>query len=195
MTGRLGDVEEHWPVLDTRDIHRDDWVVALRQDTITRPEGGEPFGRLVIEHPGAAIVFAIDEEHRVLVQSQYRHAVGRRLVQLPAGVLDHPGESPLDVAKRELQEEAEYAAASWTPLLSYFVSPGMTEQQFHIFLARDLSQVGRGDFELRHEELDLVVEWVRFTDLLDDVVAGRVHDGGLVSAVLAYNVMSRRGAV
>jgi 8-oxo-dGDP phosphatase len=187
------DAPESWPVVSSRDLHRDDWVVALRQDRITRPEGGEPFNRLVIEHPGAAIVLAVDDEHRVLVQSQYRHAVQQRMVQLPAGVLDHPGESPLEVAKRELREEAEYAAASWTPMLSYAVSPGMTEQTFHLFLARDLTPASRGDFELRHEELDLVTEWVRFTDLLDDVVSGRVRDGGLVTAVLAYNVMSRRG--
>lgn len=192
---QLHDSEESWPVLGSRDIHRDDWVVGVRMDTITRPEGGEPFDRLVIEHPGAAIVLAIDDEHRVLVQTQYRHAVGRRLYQLPAGVLDEPGESPLDVAKRELQEETEYAAAEWTPLISYYVSPGTTEQQFHIFLARGLTHVGRGDFELHHEELDLVVEWARFTDLLDDVTSGRLHDGGLVTAVLAYNVMSRRGVV
>ncbi|MFT4286898.1 NUDIX domain-containing protein [Nocardioides sp.] len=193
MSEPAQDVEESWPVLGSRDIHRDSWVVAMRQDTITRPEGGEPFDRLVVEHPGAAIVLAIDDEHRVLVQRQYRHAVGMRLYQLPAGVLDEPGESPLEVAQRELREEAEYAAASWTPLLDYFVSPGFTNQRFHLFLARDLSRVGRGDFEPHHEELDLVAEWIRFTDLLDDVTSGRVRDGGLVTAVLAYNVKSRRG--
>jgi len=189
----IRDTDESWPVLSSRDIHRDDWVVAVREDTITRPEGGEPFDRLVVEHPGAAMVLAIDDEHRVLVLSQYRHPVRERVYQLPAGVLDEPGESPLEVAKRELREEAEYAAASWTPLISYLVSPGFTDQRFHVFLARELSHVGRGDFELEHEEMDLVTEWVRFTDLLDDVTAGRVEDGGLVTAVLAYNVKSRRG--
>lgn len=189
------DHEEHWPVLSSSDVHRDDWVVTVRKETLTRPEGGDSFERLVIGHPGAAIVFAIDDDHQVLVQSQYRHAVGRHLVQLPAGVLDHEGESPLEVAQRELREEAEYAAASWTPLLSYYVSPGMSDQMFHLFLARDLTPAPRGDFVLQHEELDLVTRWVRFTELLDDVVQGRVRDGGLVAAVLAYNVMSRRGDV
>ncbi|MFT4263714.1 MAG: NUDIX hydrolase [Nocardioides sp.] len=191
----VADQPESWPVVATRDVHRDDWVVAVRQDTITRPEGGEEFTRLVVEHPGAAIVLAIDEEHQVLVLSQYRHAVQSRVVQLPAGVLDEEGEEPLDVARRELQEEAGYAAADWTPLLSYSVSPGNTDQRFHLFLARGLTEVGRGDFELRHEELDLVPTWVPFVQLLDDVVSGRVQDGGLVTAVLAYNVMSRRGSV
>lgn len=192
---RLADRDESWPVVATRQIHRDDWVVGLRADLVTRPEGGEPFERLVVEHPGAAVVFAIDDEHRVLVQSQYRHAVSRRLWQLPAGVLDHPGESPLEVAVRELREEAEYAASDWTPLIDYYATPGMSEQMFHIFLARGLSPAGRGDFVLEHEELDLVTSWVPFVDLLDDVVSGRVQDGGLVAAVLAYNVMSRRGVV
>ncbi|CAN5227875.1 MAG: NUDIX domain-containing protein [Nocardioides sp.] len=192
---QLVDRDESWPVISTRQIHRDDWVVGVRADRVTRPEGGEPFERLVVEHPGAAVVFAIDDEHRVLVQSQYRHAVSRHLWQLPAGVLDHPGESPLEVAVRELREEAEYAATDWTPLLSYYVTPGMSEQMFHLFVARGLSQVGRGDFVLEHEELDLVTSWVPFVELLDDVVSGRVQDGGLVTAVLAYNVMSRRGVL
>jgi 8-oxo-dGDP phosphatase len=192
MSAITGDVPESWPVLSS-EVPFSEWVVSVRKDVITRPEGGESFSRVVVDHPGAAIVLALDDEHRVLVLRQYRHGVQHRMVQLPAGVIDEPGEDPLEVAQRELREEAEYAAASWTPLLSYFVSPGITNERFHVFLARELTPAPRGDFELRHEEADLVTEWVRFTDLLDDVVSGRVHDGGLISAVLAYNVMARRG--
>lgn len=192
MSANTMDAPESWPVVSS-EVPFSEWVVDVRKDVITRPEGGEEFSRLVIDHPGAAIVFALDDERRVLVLRQYRHSVQHRMVQLPAGVLDEPGEDPLDVAKRELREEAEYAAASWTPMLDYFVSPGITNERYSLFLARDLSPAPRGDFELQHEEADLEVEWVRFTDLLDDVVAGRVRDGALVNAVLAYNVMARRG--
>ncbi|UDY25267.1 NUDIX domain-containing protein [Nocardioides sp. Kera G14] len=191
----VSDRDESWPVLGTTTIHKDDWVVGVRKDEITRPEGGDPFERLIVTHPGAAMVLAVDDEHRVLVISQYRHAVGKRMIQLPAGVIDHEGEDPLDTAKRELQEEAEYAAERWDHLVSYNTSPGLTDERFHIYLARGLSPAPRGDFEMLHEEADLTTEWVQFTELLDDVVSGRVNDGALITGVLAYNVMSRRGVV
>ncbi|WP_300683012.1 NUDIX hydrolase [Nocardioides sp.] len=192
MSANPMDVPESWPVLSSEVVFSE-WVIDVRKDVITRPEGGESFSRLVVDHPGAAIVFALDDEFRVLVLRQYRHGVQHRMVQLPAGVIDGAGEDPLDVAQRELREEAQFAAASWTPMLDYFVSPGITNERYSLFLARDLTPVDRGDFELQHEEIDLVPEWIRFVDLLDDVVSGRVRDGALINAVLAYNVMSRRG--
>lgn len=189
----LRDVPESWPVVATRDIHRDGWVVALRADDITLPQGGEPFERLVVEHPGAAIAFAVDDEERALVMTQYRHAVRQRIVQLPAGLIDAEGEDPLDVAQRELREEAEYAATDWRPLASYLVSPGITDERYHIYLARGLSQASRGDFELEHEELEITTAWVPVGELLDAVFDGRLSDGALTAAVLAYDVRKRRG--
>ncbi|WP_231123760.1 NUDIX hydrolase [Nocardioides sambongensis] len=89
----FADRPESWPVLGSEDLHRDSWVVALRSDLMTRPnaDGEAPFRRLVLEHPGAAVVLAIDEEDRVLCLAQYRHPAQHRLVELPAGVCDHPG--------------------------------------------------------------------------------------------------------
>ena len=94
---RLEDVEESWPVVRSRDLHRDDWVMALREDLITSPAhpDGEPFRRLVLEHPGASIVLAVDDEEQVVCLSQYRHAARRRFVELPAGLCDADGEDPL----------------------------------------------------------------------------------------------------
>ena len=96
------DIPESWPVVSSEDIHRDGWVVALRSDRINRPghEDEEPFRRLVVEHPGASVVLALDEEERALVITQYRHPAKRRFVELPAGLIDYPGEDPLDVAVR-----------------------------------------------------------------------------------------------
>lgn len=189
----LRDTPETWPVVSTRDIHRDAWVVAVRADEITRPEGGKPFERLVVEHPGAAIAFAVDDQERALVMTQYRHAVGLRIVQLPAGLIDAEGEEAIDVARRELREEAEYAASEWVPLASYLVSPGITNERYHLFLARGLSREGRGDFELAHEELDMQTAWVPVEELLGAVLAGELSDGALTAAVLAYDARKRRG--
>lgn len=191
----LKDVPTSWPVVGTRDIHRDDWVVAVREDQVTMPGGGEPFGRLVIEHPGAVAVLAIDDQDRVLVVRQYRHAVQTVVVEIPAGLLDAEGESPLVTAQRELQEEGGYAATDWTHLLTTLVSPGMTSQIFHFFLARGLTEVGHGDFVHEHEEALMTREWVPFEELLDAVLRGDARNGATATAMLTYAVKQQRGEI
>ncbi len=181
----LADVEESWPVTSSTDLHRDDWVVALRADRIRRPgSDGPDFRRLVLEHPGAVIVLAIDDQERVCCLAQYRHPAGRRFVELPAGLCDAPGEEPLTVAQRELQEEAGLRAGSWTHLTSAYSSPGLSAELMHYFLARDLSPVDRGDFDLEHEEADMRLFWAPFADLYAAALAGRLRDAPLVLAVL-----------
>lgn len=193
----LADRPESWPVVSSRDLHRDDWVMALRSDTLRRP--GAPaaegdFSRLVLEHPGAVIVLALDDQDRVLCLEQYRHAAQRRFVELPAGLCDVEGEDPERVARRELVEEAGLDAGEWTYLTRAYSSPGITSEVMHFFLARDLRPVERGDFTPTHEEADMVTRWVAFDDLLDAVLAGRVTDGPLVTAVLLARVRGLAGA-
>ena len=182
----LGDVAESWPVVRSEDLHRDDWVVALRADYVTSPShpDGEPFRRLVLEHPGAAVVLAVDDDEQVVCVSQYRHPAQRRFVELPAGLCDTDGEDPLEVAKRELQEEALLSAEDWTHLRSTYSSPGISAERIHYYLARGLRDASRGDFELEHEEADMHVFRVPFADLLAAVMDGRVTDAPVIIAVL-----------
>ncbi|MBZ5734131.1 NUDIX hydrolase [Nocardioides sp. TRM66260-LWL] len=190
----LHDEDVAWPVEETQDLHRDGWVVALRADRVRRPGSTEePFRRLVLEHPGAVVVLALDDADRVLVLRQYRHPARVRMVELPAGLLDAAGEAPIDVARRELQEETGHAAAEWAPLLTAFSSPGISEERVHYFLARGVTAVGRGDFELVHEEADMTTGWVPFDELLDAVLDGRTEDGPLAIAVLAHAARRARG--
>lgn len=182
-TPPLEDVAASWPVTASLDLHRDDWVLALRADSLTTPDG-DTARRLVLEHPGAAVVLAVDPDDRVMVLWQYRHAAGRRFVELPAGLLDEPGEEPLAVARRELREEAQLEATSWTHLASTHPSPGITSEVQHLYLARDLRPADRGGFEPRHEEADMATGWVRFEDLYAAALDGRVGDGPVVQAVL-----------
>jgi 8-oxo-dGDP phosphatase len=182
----LTDTAESWPVTSSEDLHRDSWVVALRADVVTTPDGGEGFRRLAIEHPGAAMVMAVDEDERVHVQTQYRHPVQQRLVELPAGLCDVPGEDPLEVARRELLEEAALVATEWTHLLTTWSSPGLTNERMFIYLARGLGAGDRGEFLLEHEEASLTTAWVPYDELLAAVLDGRVADGPVVQAVLAY---------
>ncbi len=190
----LSDTAESWPVVATQDLHRDDWVMALRRDTIRRPGTDETFSRLVLEHPGAAVVLAIDERQRVLCLTQYRHPARRRFVELPAGLIDAVGEDPLDVAKRELREEASYAASTWRHLTSAYSSPGITSEEIHYFLATDLEPADRGDFVLAHEEADMEIHWVPFDELLAAVLDGRVGDAPLLVAVLSAHALGLAGS-
>ncbi|MGA8846986.1 MAG: NUDIX hydrolase [Nocardioides sp.] len=180
----LRDIPEQWPVVGSTYLHRDDWVVSLRADQVQTPDGAIA-RRLTLEHPGAAVVLAVDEDERVFVLHQYRHPVGRRFVEIPAGLCDgEPEEDPLQVAQRELREEAQLQATDWTHLASSYASPGISQEIHHLYLARGLSVADRGDFELHHEEADMTSRWVPFSELYDAVLEGRVADGPVIQCVL-----------
>jgi ADP-ribose pyrophosphatase len=195
-TPELADRDEEWPVESSTDLFRDDWVMALRADTIRRPdhEDGETFERLVLEHPGAVIVLAVDDDDRVLCLRQYRHPARRRFVELPAGLCDVDGEDPLEVAQRELREEAGLAAGEWTHLTSAYSSPGISAEQMHFYLATDLRHVDRGDFVAEHEEAEMETFWAPFDDLRSAVLAGRLTDVPLVVAILMAEARGRATA-
>ncbi len=186
---QIADRPESWPVVSTEDIHRDGWVVALRADQVCAPGAddageGEPFRRLVVEHPGAAIVLAVDDDGQVLCLQQYRHPAQVAFVELPAGLCDEPGEDPLEVAKRELREEVELAADEWVHLASVWASPGISAEQHHLYLARGLTPASRGDFELHAEEAAMEVFRAPFDELHAAVLDGRIADSPIALALL-----------
>ena len=190
----LADEHLSWPVLGTRDIHRDEWVVALREDTVQRPDHpDETFGRLVVEHPGAVVVLALDEQERACCLRQYRHAGRGVFIELPAGLRDKEDEDPQVTAARELQEEAELRAEHWRHLITLFPSAGLNAELHHIYLATGLTHADRGDFVLHAEEAEMEKIWVPIEDLLEAVLDGRVREGPLAAGVLAYDVLKRRG--
>jgi ADP-ribose pyrophosphatase len=124
------------------------------------------------------------------VLRQYRHPSGIRFVELPAGLLDKPGEDPVEAARRELAEEAAVAAEEWTHLNTIHNEPGISDERLEVYLARGLSHVPeRGGFVPEHEEADMSVHWVPFDELLQAVLDRRVTDGPLLTAVLTYAVI------
>jgi ADP-ribose pyrophosphatase len=182
----VADVPESWPVESSEDLYRSALPFALRADRVRRPDhpGDDPFTRVVLEHPGAVVVLAVDEDERVLCLRQYRHPAQRRMLELPAGLLDVEGEEPRAAAARELLEEAGLEADDWTPLVSAYSSPGITTERIHYFLARGLREADRGDFEPAHEEADMETLWVPCPDLLAACLDGRVEDAPVLIAVL-----------
>jgi ADP-ribose pyrophosphatase len=187
MARDLTDAPESWPVVASEDLYRTGWVMALRQDELHAPGDERTFSRLVLEHPGAVIVLALDDQRRVYCLWQYRHPAGRRFVELPAGLLDAGDEQPLDTARRELREEAGLAADRWTHLGTTWSSPGISAEVMHFFLAQDLHEVA-DDFERTHEEADMTGAWVPVDELLRAVLDGRTSDGPLVQALLLAHV-------
>ena len=189
----LADEPSRWLVRESRDIHRDSWVVGLREDVVQRPDHPETLHRLVLEHPGAVVVLAIDSDRRVCCLRQYRHAGGGDFIELPAGLLDKDGEDPAVTAARELREEVELQAEDWRHLLTIYPSAGITTELQHLYLARGLSHADRGDFELRGEEAEMEKFWAPVDELLEAVLVGQVREGPLVAAVLAFDALERRG--
>jgi ADP-ribose pyrophosphatase len=157
-------------------------ILALRVDRVRMP-GGDTAKREVVEHYGAVAVAAVDTDSRVAMIYQYRHALKRRLWELPAGLLDAAHEDPLETAKRELQEEAGLAAGNWRVLLDTASSPGFSDESVRTYLAMGLSQVDRPD--PHDEEADLSQHWFPLEDAAGMVLAGDIVNSTASAGVLA----------
>lgn len=145
---------------------------------------GEELTRDYVDHPGAVAVLALDTAGRVLLIRQYRHAIAHRDWEIPAGLMDLPGEGGLAAAQRELAEEADLAAARWDLLLDIWSSPGGSSEAVRVFLARDLSENERA-FDREGEEAELVLRWEPLDSAADAVLAGDLQNAIAAAAVLA----------
>jgi ADP-ribose pyrophosphatase len=165
-------------------------VWDIRRETFAY--GDSTLTREFMEHPGAVAVLAVDAEDRVLSIQQYRHPIQMRNWELPAGLLDIDGEPPLDAAQRELAEEADLVAAHWESLIMLHTTPGGSDEVIHVFRATGLS-AAPDVFARDSEEADIVLSWVALDSAVDAVLAGRVHNGIFIAAVLAEHARRSRG--
>ena len=165
-------------------------LLTVHRDTVRLPDG-ETSRREWIEHPGAAAVVPLLPDGRVVLVRQFRYPPRREFLEVPAGKLDHDGEAPAELAKRELQEEAGYAAGRLTPLGKTYPCIGYANEVIHLFLAEDLTE---SSLEAEDDEF---VEPVALP--FDEVVAmaerGELLDAKTEVAVLrARAELARRGA-
>ncbi len=165
-------------------------IIAVRRDQVVMP-GGTEAAREIVEHFGAVAVVALDDNGRVALVEQYRHSVGERLLELPAGLLDMHAEDELTCAKRELQEEAGLAADEWGVLVDLVTSPGFAEEAVRVFIARGLTDVDRPEAE--NEEADMGLLWMDLDEAADNALAGTIANSIAVSGILAAARLVARG--
>jgi ADP-ribose pyrophosphatase len=186
----IEDSAESWPVLESR-VLAEGGITAYHEDLVRMIDGTEA-RRQYTTHHGAVGVVALDNAGRMLTLRQYRHPVRRLLWELPAGLLDKPGEHPLEAAKRELYEEAHLQALDWRVLIDYFNSAGTADEATRIFVARGVSPADGEPFAREGEEAGIVARWVPVQDMVERVLDGRVSTSSSVAAVCALQVALTR---
>ncbi len=167
---------------------------AVRTDDVVMPDGTVARRDYQV-HPGSVAVLALDDDDRVLVLNQYRHPVRHKLWEIPAGLLDVPGENPLSAAQRELYEEAHVKADDWRVLVDVYTTPGGCDEAVRVFLARGVTDAEGERFAAEGEELDLTLDRVPVADLLRGVLAGDLHNNCLMLGVLALQAARADGGL
>lgn len=159
-------------------------VIDVYVEDVLLPNG-ETSKREIVKHPGAVAVLAITEENKIVLVRQYRKALERVLVEIPAGKLEK-GEAPLETAKRELEEETGYVCEKMEPLHSFYTSPGFADELVHIFLAKGLTKKSEKQM-LDDDEFVDVLE-VTLEEALKMVEDKQIYDAKTIYALLYWQL-------
>lgn len=163
-------------------------VIHLHLDDILLPDGKIGF-REYCTHNGAVCVIPLDSDGNVICVRQYRYAIGKPLLEIPAGKLDSPEENPDDAVRRELREETGASSEKITYLGLYYGSPALLNEKIYMYLAEDLSF---GDSSPDEDEFLEVIR-IPLKKMVDMVLSGEIEDGKTQSAVLrAQAILDRR---
>lgn len=156
-------------------------VITVTVDDVTLPNSHRA-SLEIIHHPGGAAIVALDDERRVCLLRQHRHAVGGYLWELPAGKLE-PNEPPMTTAQRELVEEAGREAQKWESLGVCTPSPGVLREVVHLYLATGLKVAPSAPESAEVFE----VHWVPIAEAHQWVLEGKINDAktalGLIRAL------------
>jgi ADP-ribose pyrophosphatase len=163
-------------------------LLKVYRDRVRLPDGGES-DREWIDHPGAAAVVPMLDDGRVILIRQFRYPVGREFIEVPAGKLDFKNEPPLDVARRELEEETGWRAGALTELGAYHMAIGYCNEVIHCYLATELEHVGSN---LDSDEF-LEVLFVPFDEALEMTGDGRITDVKTAVALMRAGTLLEEG--
>lgn len=170
---------------ETRDVRvAYEGYSTVRLETVALPNGEETT-REVVEHGDAVAMVPVTDDGEVLLLRQYRQALRGYILEVPAGKLDVPGESPAAAAARELREEVQREARDWRWLTTFHNSAGWCTEQTHVYLATGLSVTDLPDgFQLEAEEADMEIVALPLTACLEMVRRGDVTDAKTIVGLL-----------
>ncbi|MBV8070203.1 MAG: NUDIX hydrolase [Acidobacteriaceae bacterium] len=166
-------------IISSREILKSK-LFTIVEEVAHDPDGFE-IHRSIVRHPGSAVMMAVDDAERILLVKQYRLPAEAYLWELPAGRLD-PGESPIEAAKRELQEETGYQAKRWDELASFWASPGYVSERMTVFLAQELTA---GKPQAMEDER-IEVRWFDRQHVADMIHNGEIIDGKTMIGYYSY---------
>jgi ADP-ribose pyrophosphatase len=177
--------------LVSSEVLRKSRILEFRIDTIETADGRRST-RDIAAHPGAVAMIAIDDQDRVLMVRQWRHATGGPLLEIPAGTLDRHADGTLEdhavAAARELEEETGARAATWRHLGSFYTAPGFTSELMHLYLATGLT-TAHADGLHPDEDEHLELTPVPFADALEMAMRGEIHDAkSMVGLLMAARI-------
>ena len=164
-------------------------IFSVSRLHVKLPDGRESV-RDIVRHPGAVAIVALTNDGRICLVRQYRTALGRVTVEIPAGKLD-AGEDPLECAKRELREETGFVAGRVRYLTTIASSAGFADELIHIYMATHLEL----DEACPDEDEFLNVDLVPLSELIDAVLDGKIEDAKTVVGALACDAIAHRLAV
>ena len=170
-------------------------IFTVRKDAVVMPGGSEVW-RDVVDHRNAVAVVALAYQSgpssttrptvpTIALVYQYRHPLGKRIWELPAGLQDHLSEHPRVTAARELKEEAGVIAEQWDDLVTIASSPGFTDEYVQVFLATELERLPRQGTGEDDEEADLEVHWIPLEEAVKMVEGGVIVSAHTVAGILA----------
>lgn len=160
-------------------------VISLQVDEVELPDG-KTSKREIIKHPGAVAVIAITDDRKIVMVEQYRKAMERSLVEIPAGKLE-PGEEPLKTAKRELEEETGYVCERMEHVISFYTSPGFADELVHVYVAHQLSKK-EDAASLDEDEFVEVIE-LTLEEAQQYIVEEKIYDAKTAYAVQYLQLM------
>lgn len=172
-----------WKIIDGKEIYENPWI-QLTEYQVINPAGNPGiYGKVHFKNRAIGIV-ALDEEDNVYLVQQFRFAIDEATWEIPEGGGPF-GESPLDAAKRELEEETGLKAKNWEMLLTMHTSNSVTDEIGHVFLATGLSQ-----HETNFEDTeDISIQKKPFGKVLEDVMSGKITDSLTMAAILKLQVL------
>lgn len=172
-------MDGEWSTRASRRIY-EGLILNLRLDEVLLPTGKIAL-REIVEHRPAVAMLPVRQDGSVLLIRQYRDAIRKEILEIPAGILN-TGESPLEAARRELQEEIGFDAGILEEWGAFFTSPGFSDEKVTLFFATDLVE---SRLEPDDDEFIRVVP-VKREDIPDLLASGRVEDAKTIAALAWY---------